>query len=360
MEISVVIPTRGRPARLAACLASLAAQDLPMDRFEVLVGFDGPDPETAALALVSWQQAGGAPGSLVVRQFDRLGYQAVRNALLPDARGRILLSTNDDVIADPAFVRTHAQEHAAAGRCVVISGASPWRVHQPDRLFDRLIRETSMVFFADRMDDADPARVWGFRHAWGLNMSMPTDAVRRVGGFVVLPGHYGYEDSELAHALAARFGAPVLFRPAAIVEHDHRMEPEDYLQREYRLGFAAVGLALQRGECARAIFNRNILASVEIDYSRQFVARERGAAAQAWDGFRTLADLPASAVDSPHGPALMRLLYQQHLPLKRWCWRRGLLDSFEGRACEPTGVLQALNAVPVPARSAARHRRRSA
>jgi len=354
----VVIPTRRRAAKLAACLASLAAQDMPRDRFEVLVGFDGPDPDAAARAGDAWRHAGGDPASLRLSQFDRVGYQAVRNLLLPEVRGRILLSTNDDVVADRSFVRTHAAAHA--GRCAIVSGDSPWRVHQPDRLFDRMIRETSMVFFLDRMDDTDPARDWGFRHAWGLNMSTPTDAVRAVGGFVVLPGHYGYEDTELAHALAARFGAPVLFRPEARVEHDHRMEPEDYLQREYRLGFAAVGLALQRPDCARAIFNRDILSSDEIEYSRQFIAREHRGAAGALAAFATLADLPASTLDAPQGRALTTLLYQQHLPLKRWCWRRGLLDSFEGRACDPARALQSIAAPPPPARDADRHRRRSA
>jgi cellulose synthase/poly-beta-1,6-N-acetylglucosamine synthase-like glycosyltransferase len=37
VECSVVIATRGRPQRLAACLESLAAQDYPPERFEVIV-----------------------------------------------------------------------------------------------------------------------------------------------------------------------------------------------------------------------------------------------------------------------------------------------------------------------------------
>jgi GT2 family glycosyltransferase len=350
VDISVVIPTRGRADKLAACLDSLARQDLPGERFEVLVGFDGPDAHAEARARVAWRDAGGRPDSLVLKPLPRMGYQAVRNALLPLARGRFLLSTNDDVIADRGFVRVHAREQERAGRCVVISGSSPWRVHEPDRLFDRLVRETSMVFFFDRMNDADPARDWGFRHAWGLNMSMPTEAVRAVGGFVVLRGRYGYEDCELAYALGVRYGSPVLYRPEARVVHDHRLEPDEYLRREYRLGYAAPSLARLRPECAAALFGRDILSRDEQEYARLYLDRERRACAAARDAFVELARLPASMLDTPAGSALRTLLYQQHLPLKRWMWRRGLADSIAGRACNPDAALHALadDARPAP------------
>jgi cellulose synthase/poly-beta-1,6-N-acetylglucosamine synthase-like glycosyltransferase len=36
-SFSVVVPTRNGPGQLAECLASLAAQDYPADRFEVVV-----------------------------------------------------------------------------------------------------------------------------------------------------------------------------------------------------------------------------------------------------------------------------------------------------------------------------------
>lgn len=338
----MLIPTRGRAEALAACLASLAAQDLPADRFEVLVGFDGPDPRAEERARRAWLDASGRAEALTLRALPRMGYQAARNAMLPLVRGRILLSTNDDVIADAGFLRAHAEAHARLGRPAVISGASPWRVHEPDRLFDRMVRETSMVFFHDRMDDPDPSRDWGFRHAWGLNMSMPADAVRAVGGFLVLPGHYGYEDVALAYALRERFGAPVLYRPGARVVHDHRLEPDDYLRREYRLGYAAPGLARLRPDCARALFHRDILSREEFEYSRLYVERERRSCSAAREAFLLLTRLPASTLDGPHGQALRTLLYQQHLPLKRWCWRRGLLDSIEGRACDPDSAVRLL------------------
>jgi len=50
-----------------------------------------------------------------------------------------MLSTNDDVLADPGFVKAHFRCHEEArreGRVVIVSGFSPWVVHEPDRAFD--------------------------------------------------------------------------------------------------------------------------------------------------------------------------------------------------------------------------------
>jgi glycosyltransferase involved in cell wall biosynthesis len=49
-SFSVVVPTRNGPGQLAECLASLAAQDYPADRFEVVVVDDGSDPPIRSVA----------------------------------------------------------------------------------------------------------------------------------------------------------------------------------------------------------------------------------------------------------------------------------------------------------------------
>ncbi len=336
MLASVIIPTYQRPQKLHNCLRALGAQTT--DQFEVLVGFDGPDPRGMEAA----HQA--CPPSLRPRlkliACPRVGYTTVRNLLLREARGSLMISTNDDVIPDPGWVQAHLQAHdALRGRVAVIVGDSPWVIHHPDRLFDRLVRETSMVFFYKAMNGPEPntelprgEKDWGFRHSWGLNISAPMDAVHEVGGFTVFPAWYGYEDNEFAFKLRQRFDAPVLYRPAARLMHDHRMEPRDYLTREFSLGYAALGFAQTSPECAHAMFGRDITSAAELSYSREYIARERAAAARALGAFLKLASMPASLLDLAEGGPLRELLYQQHLPLKRWMWRAGLIAAAEGRA----------------------------
>lgn len=333
MDLSVLIPTFNRPEKVAACALALSRQTLDPDRFEVLIGIDGPERgerETISRALRDEQAASRL--RIETAAFPKCGQASVRNRLLERARARFLLFLNDDMLPSPPCAAAHLREQQQllqAGRPALIIGDCPWRIHQPDRLFDRLIRETSMVFFFDHMrgTGSEPHRDWGFRHAWLLNLSAPAAMVREVGGFTAFPDTYGYEDDELAWRLKERFGTPVLYRPDAAAIHDHRYEPEEYLARERRLGHAAWGFAKAAPACACAMFARDITSPEEVAYSRAFVDRERAGVERLRESFLATAQLPSAAIDGLHAPDLLRLIYQQHLLLKRWEWRRGHLEA---------------------------------
>jgi len=341
VDVSVIIPTHARPRKLAACVDALSRQSLEPGRYEVLVGIDGPEPagggSTTDAARSSWELD---QSLLTIVPLERRGQASVRNTLLPSARGRTLVFLNDDMIPSRDLLAAHHVEQErqrARGTSALVVGASPWVVHEPDRLFDRLVRETSMVFFYNRMDEArksaghDPDHDWGFRHAWLLNLSADVALVREAGGFSVFPCTYGYEDDELAFRMAKLSGTRVLYRPEAAARHDHRMDPVSYLEREYKLGYAAWGFAGAAPDCARAMFNRDIRDKAELDYSCAAIEREQTSAARARATFSTLAEIPSSEITGPNAAALLELIYQQHLPLKRYAWRQGLLDAAEGR-----------------------------
>lgn len=333
MLASVIIPTKGRPDTLARAVAALGEQTLPRGQFEVLLGFDGHDPAAEHAARAAWPHD---PGLLTIDTAAQAGQASVRNRLIPRARGRVLVFLNDDVIPDPNLVETHATDaaHSSSAPASIVLGSTPWRIFEPDSLFRRLVRETSMVFFYHRMDDpaasSDPAaadRDWGFRHAWLLNLSIRADLVRAVGGLSIFPSTYGFEDDELAWRLRDRFAARVLYRPRARGLHDHRLTPDAYLRREYRLGYAAWGFAHQSPRCAADLFSRDITAQPEIDYCREYVFREAPAAQHLHDTMRSWDALPADAVHGRWSKEILHALYEQHLPLKRWCWRAGLHDA---------------------------------
>lgn len=339
MHVSVLIPTFNRPGKLAACVSALSNQSLP-DHYEVLIGIDGPESQTAPAAQRAWT---GPKDQLHIFPLPKQGQASIRNHLLKHARGRTLVFLNDDMIPAGNFLETHLRhqrEQEAKGRPALIVGDSPWRIpgsrgtggsveppvdEPPDSLFDRLIRETSMVFFYNVMKSQPPDRDWGFRHAWLLNLSAPAALVREVGGFTVFPSTYGYEDDDLAFRLAKAFNTPVLFREDAVAIHDHRLTPADYLKREYTLGFSAWGFAQTAPDCARAMFHRDITAADELDYCRAVLDREAGTAQRLEKSFTHLATLPADTISGPHAHTLLNLLYEHHLPLKRYHWRRGLV-----------------------------------
>ncbi len=322
-EISVLVPTRGRPGILSRLIAALREQH-GAPPFEVLVGIDGADAgERAAVD----EAAGGL--EVRVSEGEQSGPAVVRNRLIDQARAPTLLLLNDDVVPDPDLLAVHARDQAAlGGRPAMILGDAPFAVGDRDRLFDRLVRETSMVFFYDQMPGAqDPERDWGFRHAWTLNLSLPTRVLREVGGFCgSLPGA-AFEDLEMAWRVRERFGAPVLYRPAARVVHHHWYEPDAYLAREEMLGRDALALAAANPECALETFRRDVAVVEEVERCARLVEDGRDRAELLRQSFRSLADRPADAA----GSALeVREFYERHLPLKRWHWARGLLAA----ACE--------------------------
>lgn len=312
MNVSVLIPTRGRADRLSSCLRHLSGQEWASGD-EVVVAIDGPDTASARAAVESFDSGVCA---LRVEMRPREGYIASRHALTPTLRGEVLVSLNDDVRPGPGFIAAHRGAVARDGERSAFVGYSPFVEVERPTLIDRVVRETSWVFFYDRMlADADPGRDWGFRHLFGLNFSARLDAVRAVGGFTAMPGVYGYDDIELGHRLAGA-GMGVRFLRAAEAPHDHRMSAEDLLGRERLLGESAFHYARARPGFAAAVFGRDILSDASLRSARVDPAER--ASFVALDA--------AAGGDDPAEPG--RVL-ERYRGLKRACWASGVVGALD-------------------------------
>lgn len=321
--VSVLIPSHGRPAKLSACLASLAAQERRPEEVQVVL-----DGGTAAEAAALRERFGDAlGGALRVEAVPRDGLMPARVRLLAGATRRICLSLNDDVVAAPSLVRAHHEAHAASGRVRVVTGpcqqlpaADAGTADHPACLLDRLSAETGLIFF-----DATEAAATGtlsHRHVYGLNFSAPTRALRGVGGFRNLPNAYGYEDLELAFRLEAA-GAKIHFEAEAAVSHRHRLGFEALLKREGKLGQAAFAHAGLHPAFGLALFGRDIRAASFLRFCREAVEVGAPDAERNRAAFRRLCQLPADTL--PAGSPLLAELPQFWVPLKRHLWRLGLL-----------------------------------
>lgn len=322
---------------LSECLRRLTRQTMDRGRFETVVVFDGPDP--AGMEIVE-----SFAGMLAIRatESERLGNAHTKNVALEASTGRIVLFLNDDVLPDPDLLATHRQAHAereGAAPALVV-GHSPFVTGADESLFEALLRRTSMVFFYDQMIDEQglarrgPEHDWGFRHAWSLNLSTPRSLAMEAGGFRPAIANCCYEDVEFGWRACRQGGGPVLFRPRALAAHNHRMTPDDYLRREWRLGYSALGFALAAPQCAEEVFGRIVNSERELEYARAFVEREsRGEKAQL-EAFRALSGVPAASLAGALGDALTPALYGQHLLLKRLAFRRGLLAASAGEVAE--------------------------
>ncbi|HVN30080.1 MAG TPA: glycosyltransferase [Candidatus Binataceae bacterium] len=102
VSLSIVIPTRGRPALLQKCLASVFAAELP-ESSEVLVVCNGSDPATEDyLHALSESEP-----RLHLMQMAEASPAEARNAAMTRVRGDIVYFLDDDVTIEPdLFART--------------------------------------------------------------------------------------------------------------------------------------------------------------------------------------------------------------------------------------------------------------
>lgn len=94
-RVSVVLPTRERPARLRLQIAALRAQTLPDEQYEIIVVDDGSGPETARLLEAESAREDG-PALRVVRRAVAGGAAAARNSGWRLARAPLVAFTDDD------------------------------------------------------------------------------------------------------------------------------------------------------------------------------------------------------------------------------------------------------------------------
>ncbi len=134
--VSVIIPVRDDPDGIRRVLACLAAQTLPRERFEVIIGDDGSRPELAP------QAPPGDPRIRVVTGPARTSY-AARNAAVGVARGSILAFCDSDCQPEPVWLEQGLEAltgaDLVAGEVKFLAPAKPtlWSLLTIDMFLDQ-------------------------------------------------------------------------------------------------------------------------------------------------------------------------------------------------------------------------------
>jgi glycosyltransferase involved in cell wall biosynthesis len=110
--VSVLVPVRNEERYIERCLYSLARQDYPRERFEVLV-IDGQSTDTTRQLVTRF----AAESTLDVRLLDnpRLLPAAGMNIGLEDARGDVIVRLDGHAYAEPDFLRQSVEALADTG-----------------------------------------------------------------------------------------------------------------------------------------------------------------------------------------------------------------------------------------------------
>ena len=224
--LSVVVPTRDRPAALARCLAALAAQRYPTERFEVVIVDDGGAPGAAEATLAA---AGPLDARVLVQPHG--GPARARNLGARAARGRLLAFTDDDCRPQPGWLA--ALEAALAARPGAMVGGRVTNLLSDNRFAEASQLVTDIVYAHYNAGPGDA------RFVASNNIAVPAADFAAAGGFDERFLVIAAEDRELCDRWIHQ-GRPLVYAPAAVVGHAHEMGLREYLRQHFTYGRGAV------------------------------------------------------------------------------------------------------------------------
>jgi glycosyltransferase involved in cell wall biosynthesis len=222
-DITVVIPTYDRLETLRHVIPSLLRQDLPAERYEIVVADSlSKDGTREYLADVSAQdvRVRHLPGAYT-------GRAMARNAGIEAARGAVVMFTDADIIASPDLLRRHLGHHET-GADVAVVGME--------------LQVGSLAEYEGLRDRPETRRPLHPMHRKTLswlyfltgNASVKKRDLDRVGRFDENFTGYGHEDLELGYRLQ-KAGLRLVYEPGAVDYHWH---PVPYAEQKQKMELA--------------------------------------------------------------------------------------------------------------------------
>jgi GT2 family glycosyltransferase/2-polyprenyl-3-methyl-5-hydroxy-6-metoxy-1,4-benzoquinol methylase len=216
-DLTVVLPTRGRPEALAQTLGALAEQTL--QGFETVVVFDGEPVRLPARV---------PPGTLALSQ-DQAGPGAARNRGVAATNRPLLLFLGADMIPAGDLVERHLERHAREPAMqLAVLGRARWHRSLAGRPLHRWIERSGAQFDYRQLEREGGAEA-GFGRFYSCNVSLKRALFDAGGGFDPAFA-YDYEDLDLAYRLHEH-GMVLRYEPRAVSWHLHGYTPATLAER---------------------------------------------------------------------------------------------------------------------------------
>jgi glycosyltransferase involved in cell wall biosynthesis len=244
-ELSILIPTLGRPELLRRVLDRLDAQTAPAGSFEVVVVADAKERDLEAVDRV----VAGRRHAVRRLQAPRPGASAARNEAWRAAASDVVLFLDDDILPEPPLVAEHIAWHRRHPQEEVgVLGHVRWA--------DEL-RVTPFMRWLEDGIQFDYPNIAGTEAGWGrfytANASVKRALVERAGGFEEERLPFGYEDLDLALRMHEH-GFRLLYCRTAVAEHVHPMDIEFYKRRVARIAISERAFVRMHPEIAPYFF----------------------------------------------------------------------------------------------------------
>ena len=200
VSVTVAIPTYNASRIIRECLSSLAAQDFPEDRMQIVVGDNGSTDGTQELIRTEFPMV-----EIVLAAERGSGY--ARNAAFAAARGEYICSIDADCVAEPGWVSALVRVLESSPPQVACLGG---RI-LPYRTTTAIERYRSAWIQQETLRDGKQPIVY----AETPNAAYRRTALEKVGYF---DGTQGMDDTDLGMRLTAA-GYEIRYAPDAGVRH---------------------------------------------------------------------------------------------------------------------------------------------
>ncbi len=239
LDLTVIIPTKNRAAKLAATLECLCRQTLGAQSFEAVVVDNGSSDHTEEVL----SQFGKRFSAWQVVRESRPGAAAARNRGVEASSGKILLFLDDDILADPWLLEEHLKSHQSIpDSCVLGFVRFPWTSSsRRHTLLEQCLFDHPELL--QSFDFTDPENV-PFLHFYTCNLSLSGSLFKRVGGFDEAFTSYGFEDVDFGYRLSL-LGHRIVHNPRASAVHDPSLTFAGFAQRRCQAGFT-LGYLLEK------------------------------------------------------------------------------------------------------------------
>jgi glycosyltransferase involved in cell wall biosynthesis len=208
-DVSIVVPSRNRGARLVKVLEHLADQTYPHERYELVVVLDGSTDDSAERV-----RSLELPYRIRVFEQSRGSAGATRNRGVVEAENPVVIMLDDDLYAVRDFIAAHTAFHANAREPHAIIGYSPPAVADTG-----IWAQVLTVWWQDHFRKLTaPNHRSVFTDFVTANVSMPRRVALQHPFDEAFPGR-GREDWEIGLRLL-QAGVKIDFLPEAEAGHD--------------------------------------------------------------------------------------------------------------------------------------------